>query len=66
MRKEEIELKVADEKHAKDKDGEGKKKEQSVLQAKLTKLALQIGYGGKYLVLFKLSFFSCLSKNRTF
>jgi hypothetical protein len=44
-----MELKESDEKHAKDKDGEGKKKEQSVLQAKLTKLALQIGYGGKYL-----------------
>ena len=29
-------------------DSKLKKKEQSVLQAKLTKLAIQIGYGGKF------------------
>jgi len=29
-------------------EGDSHKKEKSVLQAKLTKLAIQIGYGGKY------------------
>jgi hypothetical protein len=47
-----VELQVltnADEKKAEEKkeDGKIKKKEQSVLQSKLTKLAIQIGYAGK-------------------
>ncbi len=40
---EEIELEVGDVKSIKPKE---KKKEKAVLQAKLTKLAIQIGYGG--------------------
>lgn len=35
-----------DEKEEKEEDNKMKKKEQSVLQAKLTKLAIQIGYAG--------------------
>jgi hypothetical protein len=47
-----VELQVltkANEKKADEKknDGKIKKKEQSVLQSKLTKLAIQIGYAGK-------------------
>ena len=33
-------------------DSKMKKKEQSVLQAKLTKLAIQIGYGGEFVIIF--------------
>jgi hypothetical protein len=42
-------LTSADNKNSEEKkaDGKIKKKEQSVLQSKLTKLAIQIGYAGK-------------------
>lgn len=42
-----------DEKEEKEEDTKMKKKEQSVLQAKLTKLAIQIGYAGKMNILQK-------------
>ena len=52
VKEDEIEMNSKGKKHEEEEEGEdeesnkSKKKEQSVLQAKLTKLAIQIGYGG--------------------